>query len=303
MFCKEQLGELQLNLPLLKRAGLGLAAISYDSRAALRDFAVRKGIAFPLLSDHDSVVIRAYGVADRRYRQSAEIEVDSSGQVPVYGLAYSAVFVLSPDGTVRWRFVSEHEELRLTAGNILQRSVGQIADRQRTPLEAGKVHLELTASDTSAGLGSRLMIGVELQIPAGWHVYGPQVEGGYRRIAWRMDPAECSIIGGVAYPEPRWEMPAFADRKLPEYAGTLRLTREFTIKPMISDANPAAWDRFRKSCLDSDSRLGASGSLEFQACTDRECFPPQSVPVKWSFAIAPPDRHRVPVEIWRVFEH
>ena len=267
MFCKGQLGELQLNLPLLKRAGLGLAAISYDSRAALRDFAVRKGIAFPLLSDHDSVVIRAYGVADRRYRQSAEIEVDSSGQVPVYGLAYSAVFVLSPDGTVRWRFVSEHEELRLTAGNILQRSVGQIADRQRTPLEAGKVHLELTASDTSAGLGSRLM------------------------------------IGGVAYPEPRWEMPAFADRKLPEYAGTLRLTREFTIKPMISDANPAAWDRFRKSCLDSDSRLGASGSLEFQACTDRECFPPQSVPVKWSFAIAPPDRHRVPVEIWRVFEH
>lgn len=303
MFCKGQLGELQRDLPLLKRAGLGLAAISYDSRVALRDFAVRKGIAFPLLSDHESVVIRAYGVADRRHHKGAQLSVDSSGEVPVYGLAYPSVFVLSPDGTVRWRFVSEHEELRLTAGSILQRSVGQFADQTRTPLDAGRIHLEITASDTSAGLGSRLTIGVELRIPPGWHIYGPQVGGHYRGTAWRMDSSECSIIGDVEYPEPRWEQPAFADGKLPEYEGTIRLTREFVIRPMISDTHPAVWERFRESCLDSDSRFRASGSLEFQTCNDRECFPPQSVPLKWSFAFTPPDRDRVPIEHWRVFEH
>ncbi len=303
MFCKGQLGELQRDLPLLKRAGLGLAAISYDSRAVLHDFALRKGIAFPLLSDHESVAIRAYGVADRRYRKGTQIDVDSSGEVPVYGLADPSVFVLSPDGTVRWRFVSEHEELRLTAGSILQRAVGQFADRTRTPVDAGRIHLETTASDTAASLGSRLTLSVELRIPAGWHVYGPQVGEPYHGTAWRMDSSECSLIGDVEYPQPRSERPAFADRELPEYEGTIRLSREFIVRPMISDTHTAVWERFRTTCLDSDSRVRASGALEFQTCSDRECLPPQSVPLSWSFDFTPPDRHRVPIELWRVFEH
>ena len=282
---------------------MALAAISYDSRAALRDFASRKGIAFPLLSDHESDVIRAYGIADRRYRKGTQIDVDSSGEVPVYGLADPSVFVLSPDGTVRWRFVSEHEELRLTAGSILQRAVGQFVDQTRTPLDGGRIALEATASDTAASLGSRLTVGVELRIPPGWHVYGPQVGAPYHGTVLRMDPSECSFTGDVEYPEPRWEQPAFADGKLPEYEGTIRLTLELVIRPMISDTHTAVWERFRRSCLDSESRFRASGSLEFQTCSDRECFPPQTVPLGWSFAFTPPDRHRVPIELWRVFEH
>ena len=42
--------------------------------------------------------------------------------------------------------------------------------------------------------------------------------------------------------------------------------------------------------------------LQLQICSDRECLPPQSVPLEWDFAITPPDRDRVPVEHWRVFE-
>ena len=294
---------MQRDLPVLKRAGLGLAAISYDSRAVLHDFASRKGITFPLLSDHESVAIRAYDVADRRFRKNAQINVDSSGEVPVYGLADPSVFVLSREGTVLWRFVSEHEELRLTAGSILQRAVGQFGDQSRTALDGGKIHVEITASDSAASLGCRLTIGVELQIPPGWHVYGPQIGEPYHGTAWRMDSSECSLIGDVEYPEPRWEQPAFADGKLPVYEGTIRLSREFVIRPMISDTHTAVWERFRKACLDSDSRFRASGTLEFQTCSDRECLPPQSVPLGWSFGFTPPDRHRVPVELWRVFEH
>ena len=175
MYCKGQLGELQRDLPLFKQAGLGVAAISYDSIAALHDFAVRKGITLPLLSDHELLVIRSYGVADRGYHKLSQLDVDSSGKVPVFGLAYPSVFVLNLDGTVRWRFVSEHEELRLTAGSIFSRSVGQFPNRNRTPLDAGRIHLEIESSETFAGLGSRLTLGLELRIPVGWYIYGPQV--------------------------------------------------------------------------------------------------------------------------------
>jgi peroxiredoxin len=303
VFCKGQLGELQRDLPLLKRAGLGLAAISYDSREILRDFAARKKITFPLLSDHDSIAIRAYGVADRRYRPGAQLDIDGSGEVPVHGLADPAVFVISPEGKVVWRFVSEHEELRLTAANILQRATGQIVEQSRTPVEAGRIRVAATAGVASAGLGSRVMIGVELQIPPGWHVYGPQAGGEYHGLAWNMEASECSFIGDVAHPEPRWEQPAFADRKLPEYQGTVRLTRELVIRPMIGNSNPAVLARFRKACLDSESKFRAAGSLQFQTCTDRECLPPQLIPLTWSFTFTPPDRERVPVEHWRAFEH
>ena len=48
--------ELQSNLEKIRAQGLGVAAISYDSVAVLKNFAERRGIAFTLLSDPDSKI-------------------------------------------------------------------------------------------------------------------------------------------------------------------------------------------------------------------------------------------------------
>ena len=53
--------ELQGRLETLKREGLGLVAVSYDPVPVLADFATRRGITFPLLSDNGSAVITRYG--------------------------------------------------------------------------------------------------------------------------------------------------------------------------------------------------------------------------------------------------
>ena len=42
----------------LTDAGIGVAAISYDSEETLAAFADRRGISFPLLSDDESAVIK-----------------------------------------------------------------------------------------------------------------------------------------------------------------------------------------------------------------------------------------------------
>ena len=120
IFCKGQLAQLHRDLPVLQRAGLGLAAISYDSPGVLKDFATRLGITFPLLSDHDSAVIRAYGVLDRKYYEGSQV-YDESAEIPVYGISYSAVFVLDRSRKVKWRFAAETEQLRLTGAAILER--------------------------------------------------------------------------------------------------------------------------------------------------------------------------------------
>ena len=46
----------------LTEAGIGVAAISYDSENTLALFAERRGITFPLLSDGKSAVIKEYGI-------------------------------------------------------------------------------------------------------------------------------------------------------------------------------------------------------------------------------------------------
>ena len=54
--------ELQAQVDALKKQGLGLAGISYDSQEILADFSKRHGITYPLLSDVGSATIRRYGI-------------------------------------------------------------------------------------------------------------------------------------------------------------------------------------------------------------------------------------------------
>jgi peroxiredoxin len=43
---------------MLEKNGVRIAAVSYDSQDILKSFAEKHGIGYPLLSDHDSAVIR-----------------------------------------------------------------------------------------------------------------------------------------------------------------------------------------------------------------------------------------------------
>ena len=293
--------QLQRDLPLFKRAGLGLAAVSYDSPACLQDFAARRGISFPLLSDHDSKLVRAFGVADRKYHKGSEITLNSTEYVPVEGLSYPAVFVIGTDRKVRWRFVSEHEDLRLTGGTILHRTVGLVATRSRVPVQGKRVEVEATASDSSAGLGSRLFLGVELQIAPGLHAYAPAVTGEYRGIAWNMNGSDCFINTEAEYPAPVWRQMAFTHEELPVFEGKITITREVIVRSAVS-SNPAALQLFRERCVDPQSRLRITGALQFQVCDETQCFPPQTVPLQWNVRFLSPDLTRAPMEHWRAFE-
>jgi peroxiredoxin len=309
IYCKAQLVQLQSDYRTLKQAGYALAAVSYDSQAVLSEFATRNRIEFPLLSDHESNVIRAFGVVNREFRKGMQVDVQtekvyvsSLGNVPVYGLAYPAVFLIGADNRVIWRFASEGAELRLTGGAILERSIGANIDAYRSAPPSGVVKVTATAATTTAGLGNRLTVGVEIVMPPGFHVYSPDAGGEYRRLSWQMKPSQCWAAGETTYPEAQRTKFPFAEEKLPVYQGTLRLGRELIVQPAIRADDPSVYDLFRKTCLDTQSQVGASGVLELQACDDRQCFPPKSIPLTWKFKFIAPDRQRSPVDLRREFE-
>jgi len=73
-----------------EKAGRPLVAISVDTREESIEFAGRKSLRTPLLSDSLRKVITAYGVAD----------ADNEIAVP-------SIFVISQEGNVLWRHVGE----------------------------------------------------------------------------------------------------------------------------------------------------------------------------------------------------
>src|SRR5579871_4376030 len=75
--------------------------------------------------------------------------------------------------------------------------------------------------------------------------------------------------------------------KAPVFEGTFRLVREVTI----------ARDAVVKPLLDADGNLKIEGGLRYQACDEKVCYPPETVPVTWTLHLEDHDRERAPVEI------
>lgn len=299
--------QLQGDLPFLRAHGFGLAAVSYDRAAVLHDFAARRGITYPLLSDPDATVIRRFGVADRHFHKSDQLDIEretvysgDAGFIPVYGLAYPSVFVIAPDRKVMWRFVSESAEFRLTGASILAHSVGIVAEANPASVAARHFPVTLTSSNARAALGNRILLDVKLQLPSGTHVYAPSAKELYRALDWKMDDSHhCWTASPVAYPEAVRKQFPFDPDPLPVYEGTVRLGREITVASAIKPQDPEVYRRFRDVCLDPESRLRIHGSLNVQACDDMRCFPPESIPLEWNIGFLPPDPQRVPEALQR----
>jgi peroxiredoxin Q/BCP len=80
--------ELEQHLGAIRKQGLGVAAISYDSVGALRSFADRQHITYPLLSDPDSKIIRTYDILNEAVKPGT----------PTYGIPYPGGYVVDARG-------------------------------------------------------------------------------------------------------------------------------------------------------------------------------------------------------------
>jgi hypothetical protein len=54
-----------------------------------------------------------------------------------------------------------------------------------------------------------------------------------------------------------------------------------------------------KRLVSPSGEVVLKGSLRYQACDDRECYVPETVPVEWRFRFEARERERVPVELQR----
>ena len=101
--------ELQGRITEIRRAGIGLAAISYDPVSVLADFSARRGITFPMLSDPGSETIKRYGILNTT--------VDTKNAL--YGYPFPGTFIVDAKGVVTSRHFETAYQERDTITSVL----------------------------------------------------------------------------------------------------------------------------------------------------------------------------------------
>ena len=270
--------ELQAKLTEFRKQGLAVAAISYDSPAVLKDFATRRGITFPLLSDQGSKTIRAFGILNE--------EVPAG--TPFAGIPYPGTYIVDPSGRVTAKYFEEDYTQRYTASDILVRQFGSAAGAAHSTTETRHLRLSSSASADRVRSGQRIALTLDVELKPDMHVYAPGVKG-YIPIEWSMAPSEAIVAHAVVTPpSKRLHLPAI-DETVSVYGGQFRLVRDITLGK----------DAKLKPLLDSSGNLTIEGTFRYQACDDRMCYVPQAVAVKWTLHLEAHDRERVPAPLQR----
>ncbi len=204
--------ELQRRVEELKRKGLGLVAVSYDSQATLADFARRRGITFLMLSDPGSKIIRRYGLLNTTVPKGS----------PAYGIPFPGTFILDTHERVVARFFEQEYEDRNTVSSILVR----MGDEHGTGTKISSAHLDVVtwASDQLAAPGTRLSLVLDVTPKAKAHVYAPGAKG-YIPIALTLDPQEGMALHPVEYPKPEDYYFKPLDEHVPVYQKRFRSCR------------------------------------------------------------------------------
>lgn len=130
------------------------------------------------------------------------------------------------------------------------------------------VHLTLHATPEVAEPSGHVTISIDVSLKPGLHVYAPGVED-YIPIAWTMKASPGVTIQPVTFPPSRkLHLPAIGET-VPAYEGNIHLSRGVV--------------------LPSKARGDVTivGSFRYQACDDRLCYIPETLPVKWVIPVKP----------------
>ena len=264
--------ELQGRVDALKRQGLGIAAISYDSVAVLSDFSARRGITFPLLSDPGSITIKKYGILNTT--------VPATNR-QTYGVPFPGTFMLNARGVVTSRFFEQAYEERSTVGSIMAR-LGHDVEVEATTVSSPQLTITSFVTDRAVAPGTHFSVVLDVRPARGIHVYAPGVTG-YRPIRLSVQQQPFVAVRDPQYPVSE----DYFFKPLNEHVRVYQ--RPFRIvEDVVIGASAAA-----QTALKEKTSLTIDGTLSYQACDDRVCFTPQSIPLTWPVALRQLDRERV----------
>ncbi len=232
-----------------------------------------------MLADPDSQTIRTFGILNESVQTNT----------PQFGIPHPGTFIIDASGKVVAKYFEGDFRERYTSSDILIREFGGGTGLAQT-VETKTKHLQLktSTSQPSARMGQRITLVMEMDLKPEMHVYAPGVTG-YIPIDWRIPESPAVKIHPVAYPASEMLNLKAIKETVPVYRNRIRLVRDVTVGA-DADVRPA---------LNQSHDLVINGTLRYQACDERICYLPETVPLTWTIRYEDFDRQRVPVELRR----
>ena len=282
--------ELQSRVNDLREKGLGLAAISYDPTEILAAFSKQRGITFPLLSDAGSATIEKYGIlnpvpewATGPDKDDPAVQAEVQKYVSVVranpsmaGIAFPGTFILDRQGRVTSRFFENFYIERNTVASLMMRLGNGRTPIAGTKISTGQLDIITYPSDPAIAPGNRFSLALVVTPHSGIHVYAPGASN-YRVIALKIEPQPFLRVLPMKYPASEIYFFKPLNERVAVY------DKPFTmVQDVVLEGTPQAQAAFR-----GKESVMLTGALEYQACDDKICFNPASVPLSWTLSLRP----------------
>jgi hypothetical protein len=132
----------------------------------------------------------------------------------------------------------------------------------------------------------RLTLVADFTLPPKMHVYTPEVKG-YIPIRLTLEESPYYAPEPAEYPKGSLLMLPAINEVVPVYENRFRITQDV----VLSASNVL------EPLLEGDKTLTIRGSLRYQACDDKICYLPETLPMEWKLRLEPLNRERVPEAI------
>jgi AhpC/TSA family/Thiol:disulfide interchange protein DsbD, N-terminal len=228
----------------------------------LREFAEKQHIPYPLLSDIDSRVIRAYGILNDRIEESDFF---------LWGIPYPGAYVTDENGVVTAKFFRDTYKKRDSPEALLDAALGRTVLRDDTPRVAtGDREVRITAA-VHGGKGTirqgilRKLV-VRFELGPGLHLYGQPVPAGMVPTTVTVEGPPGLVLESPIFPPTTPLRLASLGLELPVWAETFDVVVPFhAVGELASETRP----------LDEDSAT-IEVTVRYQACDREQCLLPRT---------------------------
>jgi peroxiredoxin len=289
-YCKTQLLGLQSQYDTLRKDGLGVVGISYDSQEVLAAFSDQHGITFPLLSDVGSATIKRYGILNTVAEEGLgpnNKDPEVIAQVKLYvsanganerqrGIPFPGTFIVDRAGRVKARFFEDSYTVRNTVSNIRVRLNDPSTSVAGSRIASQQLDVVTYPSDDAIAPGNRFSIVAQITPHKGMHVYAPGAAN-YKIVELKVLPAQFIRTLAPVYPPSEIYFFKPLNERVPTYQKPFTISQDLVLDGQAST----------RTALSGQTSMTIGGALTYQACDDRLCYNPVTLPLSWTVGLKP----------------
>jgi hypothetical protein len=230
----------------------------------------------PILADSPSKAIRDFGVLNTSVPEGHSWS----------GVPYPGTFIVDANGVVKSKYFEETYQDRYAAPTILLKEYGSVAGTRQTTVDAKYLRMTYYASTDLARPDLRLTLVADFSLPPKMHVYTPEVKG-YIPIRLTLEESPYFTAEAAEYPKGSLLMMPAINEIVPVYENEFRIAQDVVLSA----------SGVLQPLLEGNKTLTIRGSLRYQACDDKICYLPETLPMEWTLRLEPLNRERVPEAI------